>query len=150
MKTIQQISEQTLAIENFLKTRLPGEELTYFFIESETGVPMDVKGKGYLRSALRRLKLPFETFKGQGVRLLCADNATRIVAHKTIKIDNATKRAEKTTLQVIHHDSFEQVSDENKQRINGIASLFATIRLFSTNAKKIFTQQKIKIGERHK
>lgn len=147
MNTIQEVSKDTLTIESFLKEQSEGQELTYAIIEKRTGVLMDERGKTYLKSALRRLKLPYEVFRGQGIRLLCADNAMRIVAHKTIRIDSATRRAEKVTNQVVKSDTFEKIDIANQQRLNGLASLYATIRVFAGSAKRIFNSQKIRIGD---
>lgn len=100
MKTIQEVSEQTLKIENILASGSPGEEFTYQQLQNLTGVKMDNIGKSYMRSALRRLRMPYEVTHGVGIRLLSPDNAMRIVTTKVVKIDNTVKRAEKTVKQV--------------------------------------------------
>lgn len=140
MKTIQQVSEQTLNIENILSSGSPGEQFTYQQLQSLSGVTMDNIGKSYMRSALRRLKLPYEVTQGVGIRLLSADNAMRIVTNKVVKIDNTVKRAEKTVKHV-RERAYNDLDQRGQSSINALTSFFGSIRMFSKSAKMLFKKE---------
>lgn len=145
-KTIQKVSEETLKIYNLLSSSEPGKEFSYKEIEDSTGVKMNNDGKSKMRSALRKLKMPNETIKGKGIKLLSKENAGSIVAHKVIKVDNAIKKAAKTTKQVSDR-VYEQLSEPEKKHLNFVGALFGTIRAYSNSAKKIFQKPQIKQGQ---
>ena len=58
-KTIAEVSKETLIIEAYLRDLSEGHFLLYTTLERECKVEMGVKGKSYLRTALRRLKLEY-------------------------------------------------------------------------------------------
>lgn len=146
-KSIQKVSEQTLKIENLLSNAAPGEVFTYKQIQQLTGVVMNNKGKAYLRTALKRLKLPYENLWDEGIRTVSAQNALRIITHKVISIDNSVKRAEKTT-QNVKAKVYESLSDNEKNTTNHLLALFGTIRAYASAGKKMFfSEQKIKVDK---
>jgi len=57
LKEIDEISKESLILKEYFAKFEPGEELSYLQIENESGVKMDNKGKGYMRTALKNLKL---------------------------------------------------------------------------------------------
>ncbi|MEP6595899.1 MAG: hypothetical protein ABJA71_08120 [Ginsengibacter sp.] len=144
-KTIEKVSEETLRIENIFTSAAKGEYFSYSQLEKITNVVMDEKGKTYMRSALRRLKIPYETLKGEGITTVSAKNATKILVHKVIKIDNSIKRAERTTKQV-KDKVYDELTEPEQKNIIFLSSLFGTIRSYSNNAKKIFYVQPLKVG----
>lgn len=148
MRTIQEVSEQTLKLEAVFSSSPTGEFFTYEQLQELTQVAMDNRGKAFMRTALKRLKLPYETERGEGIKLLSKDNASRIVATKVIKIDNSVKRAEKTTKHIMSNAVFEELTESEKKGINFIGALFATIRSYSQSAKKIFYSKPLIVGEK--
>ena len=146
MKTIQQVSEQTLKIENILNSGAPGEEFTYHQLENLSGVKMDDHGKNYMRTALKRLRMPYEVISGVGIRLLSPDNAMRIVTTKVVKIDNTVKRAEKTVRQV-REKTYNELDSRGQSSINALTSFFGSIRMFSKSAKMLFKNEPTMISK---
>lgn len=136
MKSIQDVSKQTLQIESVLKTAEKGEMFTYERMEDLSGVKMDAAGKGYLNTALRRLGMVKNTIRGVGFTTLDKTNAVSIVSHGVIKIDNATRRAEKTTKLVQKNDVYNELSDMDKKHINTVGAMLGSIRAYSTIAIK--------------
>jgi hypothetical protein len=145
MKTLPKISKETLHLENFLKEALEGEIILFDSLEAVSGVKMDAKGRGYLKTALNKLKLPYEAIRGKGLRLVCPDNALNIVAHKIIKIDNSVKKAEKTTKQV-RDKTFDKLNMKEQEQITFLTAWFGSVRAFSNSAKTLFGKEQIKIG----
>lgn len=146
MQTIQKVSEETLKIENIISSSAPGQILSYKELQIQSGVTMDTKGKTYMRTALKRLKMPYETISGSGIRLLSPQNASKIVIHKVIKVDNSIKRAAKTTKQVSER-VYNDLTEPEKKNLNFLGALFGTIRGYSTTAKRIFGKQLVRIGD---
>lgn len=147
MHTIQDVSENTLRIEQFIQTLPYGEVISYGQVYDQTKVVMDNKGKTYLRSALKRLKMPHETIRGVGIKLLSKENATKIVVRDVTKIDRSVKRAERTTIQV-RERVFDELTEEQRKHINFLGSIFGAIRSYSQSAKQIFKKEPLKIGEK--
>lgn len=144
--TIQQVSEDTLKLVGLFSSAEVGREFTFKNIEDLTGIKMDERGKGFMRSALKKLKMPYENIRGHGICLLSPENASRIVVSKVVKVDNSIKRAAKTTKQVSDR-VYDKLSEEEKKNINFLGALFGTIRAYSTSAKRIFSKPQLKVGE---
>lgn len=146
-KTIQEVSAETLKLENILSTASPGEEFTYQKLYELSGIRMDNRGKQFMRSALNRLKLPYEVAHGVGIRVLSPDNAMTIITHKVIKIDNSVKRAEKTTKQIAaREDIMNGLYDGDRKAVTTMIGFYGTIRSFANAAKQIFKRPEIRTG----
>lgn len=145
-KTIQEVSQETLKIEHTLKTIGGGIRISYKEIEERTGVKMDARGKGFLRSAARRMKMPYVTYKGEAIELLSPENAKFIVGHSVVKIDNSVKRAERTTKSV-RGQVYERLPENERKTIDVLSALFGSIRAFSTSAKQLFSKPVPRVGD---
>lgn len=145
-KAIQEVSEETLQIENYLKSLNPGDRVTFKGIEESTSVKMDLQGRNYLRSALRRLKLPYMSIRNVGIEVLSSHNASAIISDAVIKIDNSVKRAEKTTKHV-RLRVYEELPANERKTIDVLGALFGSIRAFSNSAKQLFSKPIAKVGE---
>lgn len=142
MKTIAEVSKETLQIENVLKTLPPGTIVTYQELQDQSGVKMDGKGKSYLRTATNRLKLQYSPIRGIGIKLCCPETATSIIASKVIGIDNKVKKAAKST-KIIQEKFYDKLSPADQQHVNIVSSVFGFIRSYSQSAKKqLFTKEK--------
>lgn len=140
MKTIAEVAQETLQIEEYLKTISAGEKIKYTTIQAATGVKMGNKGKGYMRSALNRLKLEYSAIRGWGIELCSATNATSMIAHKVIRIDNAVKKATKTTKRV-SDQFFDELSQPERLHVTTLRSIFSYMHDYAKNAKLIFREQ---------
>jgi len=137
MNTIAEVSRETLLIEAYLKNLNSGDKIPYAILEKETKVKMDNRGKQFMRSAMRRLKLEYTCIRGIGIELCSAINATGIIAHKVIGIDKAVKRANKTTKNVINQFD-EQLSNEDRLHVYTVRSMLAPITSYSKSARLFF------------
>ena len=145
MKSIPDVSTHTLNIEEFLKTRKPGDLVTYKEVEKLTGMSINAGARQYLYTAMRRLKLEHETIRGVGFRLGAPDNATKIVVQKVVKVDSSVRRAEKTHRN-ISTAFIDQLTPEEKRQIHYTGAIFGAIRLYSQQGRKIASQQAIQIA----
>jgi hypothetical protein len=146
-KTIQEISQETLKLENIFASATAGEFFAYNQLQMLTEITMDNKGKAYMRSALCRLKLPYECERGNGIKVLSPQNATRIIVSRVVKIDNSIKRAEKTTTQVKNR-VYDELTEPEQKNILFLSALFGTIRSYSSNAKRIFAAPSLTVGSK--
>lgn len=144
MNTIAEVSQQTLRIENILKKSKPGDFVTYKNIESQSGVKMDNKGKGYLRTALNRLKLEYSPVHGEGIELASSSNAIALVSKRVIKIDNSVKKAEKTTKRITNQ-FYDKLSEAEQKNVNYLSAVFASLRAYSQSAKFFFKKTENKV-----
>lgn len=140
MTTINEVSQDTIKLEAYLEEKKPGDVLYFSEVENETGVKMTATGKGYLRTAIKRAGHLYIPVRGVGVELVSEKTATTVISHRVIRIDNSVKKAEKTTKKVA--DKFyEKLNNEQKNHVNFIGSVFAAIRAYSVNAKKILANR---------
>lgn len=137
MNTIAEVSKQTLQIERVLKQTKPGDFITYKNLEVLSGVKMDNKGKGYMRTALNRLNIEYSPVPGEGIQLASPENAIAIVSKRVIKIDNSVKRAERTTKRVTNQ-FYDKLTKNEQQNVNYLSAVFASLRAYSQSAKVFF------------
>lgn len=144
MNTIAEVSKETLRLENILSASKPGEFISYKNIESLSGIKMDNRGKGFLRTALNRLKIEYTPVRGKGIELASASNAIAIVSRRVIKIDNSVKRAEKTTKRVTNQ-FYDKLSEHEQRNVNYLSAVFASLRAYSQSAKTFFKKTENKV-----
>ena len=142
MKTIQEVSKETIIIQEFIKKQSHGTELSYNSIEHETGVKMNEKGKSYLRSALRREKREYSCKRGYGIVLADANSTMPILMNKMTKIDKAVKRASKSQKN-LQSEFFSSLSEDQQKEILFVGAVFGAIRVASENGKIMYTKRHI-------
>lgn len=91
-RTIAQVSADTLAIEKYLTTAPRETLITYTEIQEASGVLMDVQGKTRLRSACRRLRLPWDVRPGLGIYLAGPGNCMNILRRGASRVGGAVRR----------------------------------------------------------
>lgn len=128
-----QSSREKLEIQTFI-SGLPGgphgKRLEYIDIEKATGVPMDVKGKCYLRSALYALKLYYLVDRGKGIEIQSADNCISIAAGKGKRACNAVKYAHKSCVQMLV-DHSEDMRQDVRNNMTMFGSLWGSAMAFT-------------------
>lgn len=134
MKTIQTISKEMQTIKEYLELFPDGEIITFNAISQNTGIIMNEQGKQYVRSALRSLKREYASIHGIGIELSSPLNATGLVNHRLIKIDNAVKRGEKTANRCMHFLS--DMTEKDSKQLLLISSVFGAIRASASLAKR--------------
>lgn len=140
-RTIAEVSDETIRIQQFLEQQKPGTELSYLKIHNETGINMDEKGKQRLRSALKRAKLEYSTIQGSGIKLADSKSTMPILTGKILKIDRAVKRAEKTHKN-LEEKFFSSLSKDEQQKILYVGAVFGAIRVAAENGKVIYSKTK--------
>lgn len=142
MRSIQEVSQETLKIENYLRSKKYGDYISYKDIESNTNVTMNNRGKSFLRTALKRLKYEYLCIRGEGIEIASVDSTMKVMTHKLVKVDNAVKRAEKThnNLSVF----YTELSIEDQKRINFVGAAFGAIRLAAQNGKRMLKENAFK------
>ena len=143
-RTIGELSENTLKIQNYLEEQEVGTELSYKNIEHNTKVKMDLNGKANLRTALKRGKIEYSTIQGYGIKLADADSTMKILSQKTIKIDRAVKRAEKSHKN-LQEQFFESLDEQHQKELLYIGAVFGAIRVAAENGKVIYSKKTKKI-----
>jgi len=136
-KTIAEVSEDTLKIQEFLMKCKAGEEISYDKLQHETGVEMDNSGKQKITSALRRAKLEHSTIRGYGIKLADAKSTMPILSNKVIKIDRAVRRAEKTHKN-LEIQFFSSLNKDEQQKVLYIGAVFGAIRVAAENGRVIY------------
>lgn len=147
MKTIPQVSQETLILQNYLVEKCKeGEEISFARIQNDTKVKMDSKGKQYLRTAFKRAKLIYLSIRGYGIKIAESSDTMPILVNKLGRIDKAVKRADKTqkTLQSKFFDSLEP---HEQKEILYIGAVFGAIRVAADNGKLIYQKTKNKMSE---
>ena len=112
-----------------------GEEILWIRIEADTGISMDVAGKGrdYARKALRRLKRPYESIPKEGIRLSSPETAMTIVNKGFTRIDGAVRVADRTQRQ-LQERHLEKMSPQDQQKMIVSAGFFGAVRAFAKQA----------------
>jgi hypothetical protein len=112
----------------------PGQLFSYDAIEYETGVKMDSKGKARLRQSAKYVNVEFATIHGHGIEIAGAHNGMEIVGRHLVKIDRATRRAEKS-VKNITDKYFLEMSEDDKKSIAYLGAAFGAIRSHADSFK---------------
>lgn len=134
MKTIAKISEETLRIINYLQDVPHGQYLTYDQIQKDTGVNMDNKGKGYLRTACKKLKRLYSCNIGHGINLIDEKTATTKLVHDNIKIGRTTNRARRAQ-KIIVNDFYQKLRPEEQKLCVFYGACYGAIASATRKAK---------------
>ena len=135
MQTLAKISEESLALVNYLKDVEHGQILSYQQIEQDTGVKMNTQaGRSYLRTACKKLKREYSCLRGVGIQLMGVNTATTLIVGRLVKIDNAVKRGERTYNNV-SVAFYNELSPAEQKKINFVGAAFGAIRVAAENGK---------------
>jgi hypothetical protein len=140
MKTIQEVSKETLKIENYLRTLDEGTCISYDEIHKQTGVRMDTKGKSYLRTAMKRCGYQYLCKPGNGVELASPESAMTITAHSLVKVDGAVRKSAKTT-KSLYERFADRMEETAKKQLGYIVAFHAAIRTQSINMKRMVRER---------
>lgn len=129
LQSNQEKQKQVAQLAQFFADRGDGEEISWMRIEAETGIPMRSRdvGRQLARLALRRIRRPYETLRGVGVRLSAPDNSITIVRGRFCRIDGAVRAADRTQKELSRRH-LEQMSPQDQQRMIVSAGFFGAIR----------------------
>jgi hypothetical protein len=139
-KTIGELNEQSLRLAEFLRGLEPGANLSYLQIENETGVKMDMQGKGYLRRCLKRLKLEYSCRSGYGVQLANAETVMPILSTRICQIDHAVKRGNRTQ-KLLQEQFYDLLTAEDQRAVLLAGAVFGLFRLAADQGRPLYNKR---------
>ena len=143
-RSIQEVSEDTLILTDWLKNAAPDQDYAFLEITQATGIAMDRKGKDTLRRASRRASVEYSAIKGFGIRLAGPRTGLSVVAHHGQRIKNTVRRGERAFHNVSTHRDGMQEGDRRLMDMMGAG--FAAINVATEQARKMFSQERRAIG----
>lgn len=143
--TIAEVSEDTLALETYLRGLPVGALVSYAEIARDAGVPMDGRGKARLRVASKRAQRVYTTIRGFGLKLSDAFNSLTIIQDRLVRVDNSVKRAE-TTTQLVLSQHREEMQQEDRRQAELVSMMFANVRAISNQRKRELRQARAKLA----
>lgn len=140
-RTIAKISEETLKVQSFIESQKDGAELSFEKIAYETGVKMDTRGRGYLRTAIKRTRKEYSSIPKYGIKLADKDSAMPILLNKLTKIDRAVKRGSKSRDNIQEH-FYRELDETTQKELLYIGAVFGAIRIAADNGKIMYSKNK--------
>lgn len=138
------ITEEVTKLKEFLETAAverPDTQISYLEIEDATGIPMDLKGKGYLRNAAKYCGVEYSAVPKYGIEIAGPNNGTQIIGGRLARIDAATRRAE-TATKNISKRYLHDMDDESQKTILFLGSVFGAIRSSAEAYKRLAMTRK--------
>ena len=137
MRTIAEVHEDVLKLQDYLESQPAGIDLPYARIETETGIRMDQQGKTRHRRALYRSKLESATKYSEGIKLAGADFAMPIIGSRMTRIDKAVRRADRSQKN-IQEQFYDSMSESDRSKVLFAGAIFGAIRLAAKNSKMMY------------
>jgi len=137
-------SKEMLAIKAFVSPMPDGAFIRYEDVENATRVPMEVKGKQYLRSALDSLGRSWRCDKGVGIELESPNNSMHIITEKVRRVSSAVKKGHKVTSRLIEHH-LEDMNQDDRSRATAVASLLGATMAFAKGLEQAYKPKKLNI-----
>lgn len=137
-ETTQENAARQARVTAYLETLQDGEEVPWIRFEADLNITMDDAGRNIVRDALRKAKRPYESIRGEGIRLSSPERAMAILGQRFVRIDNTVRSADRTqrALQARH---LESMKPSEQQKMLAAAGFFGTIRAFAADARKKLT-----------
>lgn len=129
---IQEKSNDTLVIENRLRTSSVGELVTYDDLSKLLGRDVRVHCIGNLTTARRVLrdeKIFFVTVRGDGVRRISQEEAVNCLPDHSIK---RAKSAARQGIKCLRNIEYDQLSEDGKKKHLSSSAQLGAIELFSS------------------
>ena len=128
------VSEEVLKLQEYLENLAPGKRVSYANIAYESGINMDTTGKQRLIRAAHRAGIEYLSIRGYGIEIVSPDTSIEAVSKRTIKIDSAVKKAEKTTEHIIQQH-FDNMDECDQRKVLYLGSVFGAIRGVANSAR---------------
>jgi hypothetical protein len=136
LKTIGEVNQDTLKLQNHIEPKAAGTVLGYDDIQRETGIRMDTTGKARLRQALKRSRREYSCIRGYGIRLAASADVMPILSTRITRIDSAVKRADRTQ-KILQEQFFSSLSEHEQRKILFAGAVFGAIRIAAEQGKQI-------------
>lgn len=134
-------SQTMLELKSFFSDIPDGAMVEYADIQSKTGVQMDNKGKGYMRSALKSLNREYCCIPGVGIELDSPGNAMQIVSGRARSIDSSLRRANKSSRNMFEKH-YQEMDEKDRERLGACVSLFGAVSAVAKGLTKIYKKPK--------
>lgn len=138
-QTIPEISRETLILEEYIRNKENGVELSFEQITHETGITMDQYNKNHLRTACKRAKREYSSIYGYGIKIADTKSVMPILTNRLIKIDRTVKRGERSQ-KLLQQQFFNSLSEQEQKNILFIGACFGAIRVAAENGRLLFKQ----------
>lgn len=138
------ITQEVSKLKEFLETAAsarPDAQISYLEIEDATGIPMDKKGKGYLRNAAKYCGVEYSAVPKYGIEIAGPNNGNQIIGGRLARIDSATRRAEMATKNISKR-YIKDMSEEDQKTILFLGSVFGAIRASAEGYKRLAVARK--------
>lgn len=136
MKTIGEVSQDTLKLEEFIGRQPHGAVLAYADIQRETGIEMNLNGKAHLRQAMRHLRREYSNIRNHGVRLADASGVMPILSSRISRINKAVKRADRSQ-RILQDEFYNSLNEQDKRSVLFAGAVFGAIRLAAEQGRQI-------------
>ena len=135
-RSLQEVSAETLALEEYLGSLSPGTLVTYVEIQQATGVPLsDSDDRGKLRSAARRLNIVYRTIRSVGIELSSEANAGSICRDGLRKMDRMARRQETVNKTLLEQHGAKMPRQE-RDHIAAVQAMFAQVKAIADGQKQ--------------
>lgn len=138
------ITEEVTRLKEFLEKAAqerPDQKISYMDIEDATGIPMDMKGKGYLRNAAKYSGVEYSAVPKYGIEIAGPNNGNQIIGGRLARIDAATRRAE-TATKNISRRFLRDMSEDDQKTVILLGSIFGAIRANADSYKRLAMARK--------
>ncbi len=106
-----------LKLVAYIEEQQPGTLITYENTQHDTGVAMDMVGRGLMRKAFKEAHRTYKIRKGTGWWLDCLENATEIVHGKTKRVYAGFVRV-KQTIEIVRPLYYRQLPEEEQKLLD--------------------------------
>src|SRR3989304_1007745 len=127
-RSIAQQSDEFYHLVGWLQLRKDGEMLSYDFIEKETGIEMDTKGRALLRKAVLGARRSVTSIPRQGYELATAGNSHQHMKQVLLGIDRALQRG-MTKQEILTERFSEQWTPQQREFFSVTASVLNAQKL---------------------
>lgn len=133
-------SKEMLAIKVFISSLPHGAYVSYEDVQKATKVPMDNRGKGFLRSACHSLGVQYRCDRGTGIELESPENSMHIITSTVKRVSNSVKIAHKSSSNLLLHH-LENMNQEDRNRATAVVSLLGATMAFSKGLEQAYKPQ---------
>lgn len=133
-------SKEMLAVKGFISSLPYGAYVSYADIAEATAVPMDTRGKAYLRSACRSLGVEYRCDRGSGIEIESPENSMHIITSRVKRVSSSVKRANKSSTALFQAHAV-NMSQEDRNRAAAVVSLLGATMAFSKGLEQVYKPQ---------
>jgi|SRR5208337_5392 len=139
-RTIGEKDKDSILLEQYLAEQKPGACLSFLAIEHESGVKMDLLGKGHLLRCLKRMKLEYTPTRGYGITLADPGLVMPILSTRICRIDQAVKRGDRSQ-KLLQEQFFNSLTADEQKHVLFAGAVFGAIRLAAEQGHQLYKKR---------